>query len=174
MLPIEYASAELKPTPSDLLQGCSPPEALQLRAFLGLLPPWDKERPPTMLALGFALEGGKTPECMQAAKQLFFELSMAYPNQKEAKRATLEVGAISLFVQEPAKELEQILGQYADRNARLLEVSKSTSSEKAIAFLRTYGGDQAGELIVAYTMWLRRGAPSEQTQTQELQRPASP
>ena len=173
-LPTEYASAQPKPAAADLLQGCSPPDALQLRSFLGLLPPWDKERPSTMLALGFALEDGKTPECLQAAKQLFFELSLAYPNQKEARRATLEVGAISFFLQEPAKELEQILGQYADRGARLLEVSKSASSEKAVAFLRTYGGEQTGDLITAYTAWLRRGGPSEDNTPQELQRPTSP
>jgi hypothetical protein len=173
-LPTEYASAAPKPAPADLLQGCSPPEALQLRSFLGLLPPWDKERPSTMLALGFALEESKTPECLQAAKQMFFELSIAYPNQREARRATLEVGAISLFLQEPAVELEQILGQYANRSARLLEVSKSTSSEKAVAFLRTYGGEQAGELIAAYTAWRLRGGPLEQDKPQELQRPTIP
>jgi hypothetical protein len=170
-LPTEYASAAPKPAPADLLQGCTPPEALQLRSFLSLLPPWDKERPPTMLALGFALEDGKTPECLQAAKRLFFELSVAYPNQKEALRATLEVGAISFVVQEPAKELEQILAQYTDRSARLLAVAKSASSEKAIAFLRAYGGEQAGELIAAYSAWLRRGAPSDEATPPALQRP---
>jgi hypothetical protein len=124
-----------------------------------------------MLELGFALEDGKTPQCLQAAKQIFFELSMAYPNQKEALRATLEVGAISFFLQEPAKELEDILSRYADRNARMLEIAKSASSEKAVAFLRTYGKEQAGELVVAYTAWLRRGSPIEENKPPELQKP---
>jgi hypothetical protein len=160
-LQVEFASPEELPVAAKLSEGCNQEEAEQLSVFIGLLPPWDKERPPAMLELGLALEKSDEVVCLKAAKRVFFELAMVYPNQRESLRATLEVGAISQHLKEPADQLEAILSRYENREARLVEIAKSDPGERGIAFLRAYGGESADALIVNYTSWLRRGAPPE-------------
>src|SRR5689334_2132518 len=118
-------STKPTPAPADILMGCETQEAISYRSLLVLLPPWDQEYPKSMLDLGFTLEETKETRCLQAAEAMFLELALAYPNRKEALRATLEVGALSLYLKEPSAQLDRVLAPYADRGARLLEAAKT-------------------------------------------------
>lgn len=134
--------------------GCQTEETRGFLSLLTLLPPWDREYPKAMSELGFVLEESKETNCLQAAKALFIELALAYPAREEALRATLEVGALLLYLKEPAEGLEKLL-VFPERGARLLEVAKISPPEKAVVFLKTFGGAQAESLLSSYLSWLR-------------------
>lgn len=146
------------PAPDDLLGGCPDEEGARLVAYLGLLPPWEDERPEEMLRLATLLTRRETEPCLRAARALYAELAQAYPNEEEAPTALLRLGLLMLRLGEAVPPFEAILSAYPDRDAALLAAATLTNPEEALAFLRAFGGERGPALVASYLQRLRRGS----------------
>jgi hypothetical protein len=145
------------PAGASLVGGCAPQDAglaseiSQRAALLGILPPWDRERPEEMFALAEALGASPEAACQEAAQALYVEIVLAYRAHPKALGSFALAGLLSARRKEAQPALVALLGQ--ERNAGELLVQAALllySEDDARLLLQTYGGPEVVALLNAY------------------------